>query len=248
MAQLSHWIPTVFIILPASIALLANWGQSSVNTRWVSGIAFCCLVLGALFNAHQVKKAAAMQAEQFSLMQAAQRKEAEAQDKVYKLSQSLADKSDQLARFSAQTADFLIGGDSVPEVIPISIASKPMLILGNLGKNPIYDVSTRVCDEDLMFNNPSDPLESKACFSDFLPEVGPNTSFPLSSAFQPHDKSLNLNVFFYARNGSFQECLRIRYGTKWEFAYKITHPGSVKVLKQHIPEGFEARYPGVKWN
>ncbi len=173
--------------------------------------------------------------------------------------EELRKKSEEIAELNKQIAASLTGADSFAYVVLAPFhandPSQANFTVIHVGKYPLYDVGIRIADLDQIENKERTghliTLNSYANLN--VGNLSPNQARVLDAQVRISNNSLRLNIFLFARNGSFSELLRVqRIDGKLKIALKVTRDamGSEKpeVLLEKIDHGYPVGADGkVKW-
>ncbi len=176
-----------------------------------------------------------------------------------KFEQELREKSEENSRLNRKIAELneelvknVLGGDSFC-YLTFSIgdlSGDPFVILISEGKYPLYDVSIDMVDLDLL-NQLKKQGDKLAIFNARKNiEVG-NVSPGFGRRFGNYSltnlKQKNFNVFIYARNGSWNQAIRLRkVANKWVMATNVSKEGK-EIFKKVDPD-YPLENGEVNWN
>ncbi|MRV75542.1 hypothetical protein GJ700_27875 [Duganella sp. FT92W] len=150
---------------------------------------------------------------------------------------------------------YATGGDSFCE-LKFSMSTSEnidMLIFTHHGKFPLTEISARLANLDefdrpvpLIFSeilSGKNTYEIESSIPEHVQAVPPKVKIPVSI-----NKPIRLNVFYTARNGSFMQCLRMKYQDgKWLEASRIFR--DEKLIHEKIDAAFPRTSEGdVDWN
>jgi hypothetical protein len=154
---------------------------------------------------------------------------------------SIADKSDEIGKLNQKIASLVTGGDSFCYIAPVFMGSHIKLIASQRGEFPVYGVTVQIVDLDNM------PTSKPPNFHEFMSkrlviqigDLPPQTGQLLTPEIDVSKKTpVRLNLFFFARNGSFTETFRMNWvAGKWVQAIRVTTLDSSqkeKVLHEQI--------------
>jgi len=143
----------------------------------------------------------------------------------------LREKSDKIAELSEKNSKLaedaiksVTGGDSYCELVfstPSSSKAREddvqKLMILHSGEHPLYDVNLRIVDVDkLSTTNKDATLDSflealkSAETIKYLGNIAPHSASDFGQLIMPNSGKLDLNLFFSARNGFFNQLIRMR--------------------------------------
>jgi len=143
-------------------------------------------------------------------------------------------KNEEIVELSRQIAYSLTGGNSYCYLVFSLHPESPLARLNivHAGQFPLYDVSVRIVDLDKFETvvkskarsnyrlTYADLEEAQQAFT--IGNVKPGQAGDLGDWPMPKSREARYNVFFSARNGLFEECVRIkRIDGKWVSAYRV---------------------------
>lgn len=150
-------------------------------------------------------------------------------------------KNETIAGLSERIVNSVTGGDNYPYIRLVTGASHPesMIALLLMDKDlPLYDLTIRVYDYDNPIN--SSNLQSIVS-SNMLYDIGnmpPASARPIAEWSMARYTQKKYNIFFIARNGSYNELLRAKYvNGNWLQAIRVINSKSAIVL-ENIDEGY----------
>lgn len=198
-----------------------------VGSFLILGILSCATVIIQANNARQAEERLQVQLENLenasTKLLVVQEENGELQRKVMKLAQ-------QNAELSTQQLHTVTGGDSFCYMGFNFQSSTPIPVFSHCGRYPLYDLGVRIVDIDRMTKKAergeppalSDSIEMK--IGELQPGMG-TFARGLSVPF-PSQTCQRFNIFFSARNGMWNQLLRLRrIGDHWSVALRvIIHP------------------------
>ena len=171
----------------------------------------------------------------------------------------LASKNDKIADLSREIANSITGGSSACYITPIG-NSIDVAALVSVGEYPLYDLSVRITDLDLMEQMRGQPVTFESMqLNEKNIDLGslPPGSFRIlgRGILDIHGDSRRWNIFFCGRNGVFTQILRMKkVAGDWEMATKVqrndvgTDP-KVEIIHERISENFPRNEDGtVNWD
>ena len=161
-------------------------------------------------------------------------------------------KSDQIAELNREIANMVTGGDSFCYVTIASLDPKTnrgILTVVHQGDHPIYDLSARMVDLQLLRQIKDYSLSNlqKAETNLRIGNMIKGTAAVVSPFDLGSSSSRDFNIHFSARNGLFTQLLRLRKTNgKWTTAIKIEKDGNTVFEK--IKDDFPRTNQGqVQW-
>jgi len=134
------------------------------------------------------------------------------------------------AALNREIKESITGGDSFCYLTVTQLKNPNdvgLLLVNNAGKYPLYDLSMRMANLDDVEqlasreHNSLDVLKLGTSFT--LGNLSAGLATSLGTIPLPRQKQLRFNVFFYARNGSFTELLRLKnVDGIWRQAIRVT--------------------------
>jgi hypothetical protein len=165
-------------------------------------------------------------------------------------------KNEEIARLQRENTSAITGGDSfcwmafqmltIDGNMPNAYSMPEDLLLApffaHVGKYPLYDVTARIVDTDLLPTN-IQAAQSNGIVGNMTPGFGMTST----TRIRHHGKDFNFNVFYVARNGSWIQHLRMRWvGDGWATASKVLR--GKEVLYREVSANFPRTENGtVDW-
>jgi hypothetical protein len=164
-------------------------------------------------------------------------------------------KNEEIAHLQHEAANIVTGGDSFCWM-QLSMSDGPdrpaQPVFVHIGQYPLYDVTARIVDVDAIMKAPS--LSGSVDFGITLSIGNMTPGFAMITGTrlpQTSGSTLNYNVFFVARNGSWTQLIRMRrIEGGWVTATKVVsgmdHP---KEVIREVNNGFPLNADGdVNWD
>ena len=167
----------------------------------------------------------------------------------------LRQKSDEIAELNRQIASSITGGDSFAYIVPMFLDNSIVLSVIHQGKHPLYDLDVRIVDlfrfEKMVKQNYSWSDMQRDEIHIRIGNIAPGQANMLQP-IQVHAEPIRWNIFFSARNGFFDELLRVRrVGNEWKTAVRVSNnptPGERKTLFEKVDQGYPVGDDGqVMW-
>jgi hypothetical protein len=170
------------------------------------------------------------------------------------------EKNNQIITLQQDNLSAVTGGDSfaemaiqTPDTVNGSIAM-PMFV--HHGRFPLYDVEARIVDIDELerLRNSPDQTQFMTALNGILINVGSLTAGTARGTptilKHPSGRDFNYNIFYFARNGSWIQELRMKWNDKgWSIANHIFGLSEGKELFSRVAEDYPRDSSGaVVWN
>ncbi|MBQ8101290.1 MULTISPECIES: LapA family protein [unclassified Afipia] len=170
--------------------------------------------------------------------------------------QEIRKKNEEISALQKDSMEAVIGGDSYAYIIfqafdregkipngnamPDQLLLVPMFI--HRGKHPLYDVSARIVDLDLMKKNINSAMNNYS-----VGNMTPNLAATTAHQILHEGKDFSFNIFFTARNGTWTQFLRMPWiGNGWGSAIKVIRDG--RVVFREVSDNFPRTSDGkVDW-
>lgn len=209
---------------------------------------------GAFWSNHRAEQEKVNSAESRSRFETELRKKSE---EISELNKTIAARADEIAELNKKIAASLTGGDGFCQVLfGEMIKGSYGMVVENNGDYPMYDVSIRVTDADVihrtLHDGEQEDLFRKILEDSAVVQVGTVPAHQTQmrpSGFELFKDSSNFSIFISARNGTFTQITK-RRKVSGEFvrAVRITRDQDGKILHEQVDPKFPRNSKGqVDW-
>jgi hypothetical protein len=245
--------PLLFSIIGGLLSIIGIILKMRSDTNHLKMISNIIIVVGGVLTLASAIGTTVRQSAQQALLESRTAELLSKSDKISSLSKQIIEKSDKITDLNRELNNSVIGGNSFCYFVPLLKQGIASLTLMHHGTYPLYDVTFRVHDLDkskaftekgINFNNFLDDVIFEKKIGTLIAHEG---RIFKEFIFQPKE-ILRFNIFFSARNGGFNQCLRIRrIGNEWKSAFKVVkYKGNKEqILLQNIDPGYPLNEKGV---